>query len=1153
MNNLNKVFIRKSSILIVLFTLPIFALSQSFIYDNFNRLTEIDYNNGTKITYTYDKLGNRIKQIITAPIACSAPTNLSNTNIIATGARLAWTAVNGATNYTVRYRKNGTSAWTTKSNVSNPYTASGLTGGTTYQWQVQANCPSGATGYSTAKTFTTTCSVPTSLTQSNIAATSMRLSWSSINGATNYTLQYRKTGTTSWTTKTNIARPYTLTNLVDGTSYQWRVRTNCSVGTSGYSSIKTSTTACDKPDGLSSDNITATSARFNWTNVSGATTFTVQYRKTGTSTWTTKSSVTRPYTATGLTAATTYEWRVRRECEDSNSIYVNGSNFTTQSAASCATPTSLSHSNISALTMTLSWSVISGANNYTLQYRKSGTTTWTTKSNIARPYTLSNLISGTSYQWRVRTNCASGNSGYSSVKTTTTACDEPDGLSSSNIAATSARLNWTSVSGATTFTVQYRKIGISTWTTKSSVTRPYTATGLTAATTYEWKIRRECEDNNSIYVNGSNFTTQSTSSSSDPSLISLTSNLLQIQYPSNIKASTANANNITIIGEETGRKNQATYTSSGKIVTIRFNTAFKPGEQIFITTTNNVQNTTNTAFPTYVWIEYAPVTNTTNAVFTAQSTGITLPTEALNFSFQFSNADFNKDGYMDIIARYHAKYGDPTKILIYLQNPNGTFNNPATYTTSRSHSNLRGTPDLNGDGYPDILVSHNVPSSAHIRLNNGDGTFGSEFFYNVSNYSNGIDFGDLDGDGDLDLINKTGIASLSRNNIGILKNNGDGTFAAQTTISTDNGFASQLRLGDLDTDGDLDIIYASSTSFNSTPTFKVYENNGSGNFTKFKSEANPEVVAILPIRDYDNNGQKDMVVEKEGAKIHLNPTGLNYGLSGGISIYLNDQVSLLSGDINGDGAVDLFGQKTDNGTDSYSLPYKNYINNGNGSFAPTTGNLLIKKWSGLKLSDMDSDGDLDQIYVDDDRKIFIAVNGGTTNCVNNITHNVGTINSKTYKAANSIVSKCTIGSNAIVNYQAGQTITLQPGFQTSSGSQFSAIIAPCTLSTVQSEEEAGSRSRPPSEKPQISDQLQLQVVPNPVQQQAKIRFYLPTDNFVSLRVISSTGQQLTEINSRVSKGWNQSFLDATKLDAGFYYILLETRESILTENFIKVK
>ncbi|MBK9336160.1 MAG: VCBS repeat-containing protein [Lewinellaceae bacterium] len=65
---------------------------------------------------------------------------------------------------------------------------------------------------------------------------------------------------------------------------------------------------------------------------------------------------------------------------------------------------------------------------------------------------------------------------------------------------------------------------------------------------------------------------------------------------------------------------------------------------------------------------------------------------------------------------------------------------------------LVGTPDVNNDGYPDIVIFHNFPSRIHVRLNNGSGGFGSAALYTVSNYCNGANVYDLDRDGDLDIV-----------------------------------------------------------------------------------------------------------------------------------------------------------------------------------------------------------------------------------------------------------------------------------------------------------------------------------------------------------------------------------------------------------------
>jgi YD repeat-containing protein len=58
---------KKISIITILLLNAAFAFSQTtYQYDNLNRLTQVNYSNGTSVVYTYDELGNRIKKTIDA-------------------------------------------------------------------------------------------------------------------------------------------------------------------------------------------------------------------------------------------------------------------------------------------------------------------------------------------------------------------------------------------------------------------------------------------------------------------------------------------------------------------------------------------------------------------------------------------------------------------------------------------------------------------------------------------------------------------------------------------------------------------------------------------------------------------------------------------------------------------------------------------------------------------------------------------------------------------------------------------------------------------------------------------------------------------------------------------------------------------------------
>ena len=97
-------------------------------------------------------------------------------------------------------------------------------------------------------------------------------------------------------------------------------------------------TASDVPVSLGTKAAQATTIRTYWVSNSGSTRFTIQYRPTGTGSWTTVGPFSGPqYLLTGLQPNTTYDWRVTGECSVS---YSAEASFTTGLSMYC-TPTYL--------------------------------------------------------------------------------------------------------------------------------------------------------------------------------------------------------------------------------------------------------------------------------------------------------------------------------------------------------------------------------------------------------------------------------------------------------------------------------------------------------------------------------------------------------------------------------------------------------------------------------------------------------------------------------------------------------------------------------------------------------------------------------------------------------------------------------------------
>jgi hypothetical protein len=165
------------------------------------------------------------------------------------------------------------------------------------------------------------------LSNSGLTTTTITLTWQppSTGGiVSSYIVQSRATGTTPWTSSAPVAgaTSYQLTGLQPATSYDMVVAAQNATGTGAPSAILTAATASNPQQtvpaqvtGLMATPTSSSAIQIGWsaqTGISAATTFTIQYRLTGTSSWT--SSVPG-MTGTGgsisaLQAATSYDFSV---------------------------------------------------------------------------------------------------------------------------------------------------------------------------------------------------------------------------------------------------------------------------------------------------------------------------------------------------------------------------------------------------------------------------------------------------------------------------------------------------------------------------------------------------------------------------------------------------------------------------------------------------------------------------------------------------------------------------------------------------------------------------------------------------------------------------------------------------------------------------
>ena len=290
--------------------------------------------------------------VVTTPLA---PTNFQTTTVLYNSIAVSWTQSTGATAYYLS--SDGGSTYPFSTGATTFTYTSGITGGTTYSLMVKAYNATG--GYSTPTSALSVLTKPspvTNLAVSNITTTSCVVTWTTVTGATSYSV---KVGTGSYQLVPGgaSATTYTVTGLSPGTSTIIAVQsTNASGSTEATVSVLTLPAA---PTDLTSSNATNSSFTLTWTAVTGATAYYISIDDGATYPTTTSNPT---YDFTGLSGGTTYN------------IYVKAYNSTGYSSPSAkfifATapnpPANLAASNVTTTSFSLSWSASTGASAYKL-------------------------------------------------------------------------------------------------------------------------------------------------------------------------------------------------------------------------------------------------------------------------------------------------------------------------------------------------------------------------------------------------------------------------------------------------------------------------------------------------------------------------------------------------------------------------------------------------------------------------------------------------------------------------------------------------------------------------------------------------------------------------------------------------------------------
>lgn len=259
-------------------------------------------------------------------------------------------------------------------------------------------------------------------------------------------------------------------------------------------------------------------------------------------------------------------------------------------------------------------------------------------------------------------------------------------------------------------------------------------------------------------------------------------------------------------------------------------------------------------------------------------------------------SDFNRDGRSDVVL----SDAFSSDVIVLLGGGDGSFQAPRLSTFSGRAFAL-ATGDVDGDGSPDIAVSLTGPTgSIEVALGNGDGSFRTPVALATQTTVSGIAFGDFDEDGRADLV------ALDNQALRLWHSNGDGSFAAPSSLPLAyQGFTSaRVVVADLDGDKHQDLVALNARDFN----FPVLFGNGDGTFSEAQSPIYPGAPTGLALADCDGDGRLDILTP-----LSLGSTPVALTLQGGGRSF--KQPSTFAGpsnltlselrDLNGDGVADI--------------------------------------------------------------------------------------------------------------------------------------------------------------------------------------------------------------------------------------------------------